>query len=106
MDPCTNTTVKVGHNKRNTTPFKSRNKTRRSEEEKRCCTQEAVAQKPTSEPADEQVLCYDCQRELDEDMYQPTEVWIWSTESQSYHIEKVCPGGSCQRFAAVDMDGW
>lgn len=55
---------------------------------------------------DEQLLCYDCQRELDEDMYQPTEVWIWSTESQAYHIEKVCPGGSCQQFAAVDMDGW
>ena len=106
MDPSTNSTTKVGQNKRHTTPFKSRSITRPSKEQKRFCTQESVAQKPGSELMDEQLLCYDCQRELDEDMYQPTEVWIWSTESQAYHIEKVCPGGSCQQFAAVDMDGW
>lgn len=106
MDSLSNTTIKVGKNKRHTTPFKPRGKTCHSNEGKRFSAQEAIGRKPASEPADEQLLCYDCQRELDEDMYQPTEVWIWSTESQSYHIEKVCPGGSCQRFAAVDMDGW
>jgi len=102
MNHATMSTTKPSSRKRRTTPFQSR---KRSSEEKGCQSQTRLDDSHNVD-AEEQVMCYDCRRELDIDLYQPTEVWIWSSQNQTYKVEKVCPGGDCERFAATDLDGW